>query len=254
MDAVSLELMLRLSSRKCSLVRLVLAASVGAAYSLFDTIAIMPRIVSFLLSLAVSFVMVLICVGKGAGVKFYAKYTAVLWGAAALLAGAVTLVCTLGDGTDPVTSKGKSALFVICVGVLAVFFAVRAFVNIPRAKSADVVFSVGSYERSADALVDTGNMARDPISGCPVVFVKYDEKYDFRFSELLSGVCDAEKLNNETKKYFRVVPVRRAGQTVTLCGVICTVKCSLKETSAVLVFEKVSSYGGHEALVPPSVI
>ena len=121
MDAVSLELMLRLSSRKCSLVRLVLAASVGAAYSLLDTIATMPRIVSFLLSLTVSFVMVLICVGKGAGVKFYAKYTAVLWGAAALLAGAVTLVCTLGDGTDPVTSKGKSALFVICVGVLAVF-------------------------------------------------------------------------------------------------------------------------------------
>ena len=254
MDAVSLELMLKLSSRKCSLLRLILAASLGASYSLVDTLANMPRILSFLFSLIISFFMVLICVGKGAGVKFYAKFTAVLWGAAALLAGAVTLVCTLGDGTDPVTSKGKSALFVICVGVLAVVFSVRAFVSIPRAKSADVIFSVGSYERRADALVDTGNMACDPISGCPVVFIKYNEKYDLRFSGLLSGVCVAENMKEEIKKYFRVVPVRRAGETVTLCGVMCTVKCSRKETSAVLVFEKVSSYGGHEALVPPSVI
>lgn len=254
MDAVSLLLMLKLSSKKSSFKRVILSSCIGAVYSVVDTALSFGRILSFGLSVSVSFLMVRICVGRRFKALFYVKYTAVLWACAALLAGCATFICSLGAGATPVNSKEKSALFVLTVSVMCVVFAVRAYIRIPRCKNVDAVFRVGTYERRAVAMVDTGNMACDPISGRPVVFLRYNPKLDGRFSSLLSGVGCVPSLDGELKKLIRILPVKRAGSNVMLCGVVCSVICSDKTTGAVLVFENTKSYGGAEALVPPCVI
>lgn len=254
MDTVSLSLMLRLSSKKCTFSRLCIAAAVGSLYSFFDTVISPPRIVTFILSAAVSSVMVVICVGRRCGFRFYVKYTAVLWGVAALLAGVMTLICTQGGASTPAVSKGKSTLFVISAGIFFTVFAVRSFSALPRCDNAEVIFKVGAYERKVTAFIDTGNMAQCPISGAPVVFLRYDEKYDGRFRALLDGVDGVYSLPSEVKAVLRVVPVTRAGGSTVLCGVLCRILTHDKESDAVLVFEKVGDYGGCEALVPPSVI
>lgn len=255
MDVVSLSLMLKLSSLKCGIGRLAAAGCIGSLFSLFDTVISPPFAVSVAASVIISFVMVVICAGKRCGISFYIKYTAVLWACAALLAGGATLICSFGDfSSTPVNSKEKSAVFVLVLAVMLVVFAVRAFVSSPKCEFVEVTFCVGDYRRKVSAMVDTGNMACDPISGCPVVFLKYDEKLDGKFSGLLCGVDGVSLLERDVKKRIRAVPVRRAGESRVLCGVSCEVLYFEKATDAVLVFEAVKGYGGAEALVPPSVV
>lgn len=251
MDAVCLMIALKLSGRRAVFIRTVISAFVGAVFSLIDTIFYVPRGVSVFLSVAVSFLMIYIAVGRGAGMKFYAKYTAILWGAAALLGGVMTLICSLGDGTDAIGDREKSSLFVISAGISGVFFLARSIVSSPRAKSADIEILLGERTVKVEAFIDTGNMARDPISAAPCIFIKFDPRRDIGYECLAEGGCDISSLPPGLRHKVRAVPVRRAGCDVLLWGVMCTVRCAESEQSAVAVFEKVDSYGGYGALAPP---
>ena len=265
MDFISLYITMKLLHRKVGLLRYLAAALLGAVYGVLQVVFIAPRVVTVILSLAVSFLMTVITVGKCKSYKIYLRYTVILWGISALIAGGVTLVCTLGsaDGLTAINSKGQSSMFVLAVGVFLSFFIVRMFFSSPKAESCEVEVHIFGVNIKTAALVDTGNLVTEPISGLPVIFISkkaISPFYDGADLDILCGdVSLIDSLSPDTRCRVRVISVKRVGEARLLCGVMaCRIELQLnkekKKVNACVVIEDVEGYGGYDALLPSTLM
>ncbi|MBE6563388.1 MAG: hypothetical protein E7660_06590 [Ruminococcaceae bacterium] len=262
MDFISLYLTFRLVGRRFTAFRGTVAAAVGALSAVIMTYFGVSGILSFIISFVVSFLMILICIGLGFSVKVYLKNTVFLWGIGALLAGAVTFVCSLGGGEIPTfRNNGGGAVFVFAVGALLARWILKIMGSAPKSRECYLDICCFGIKVEASALVDTGNLITEPVSGLPVIFVRKALFSGCADAELLCGeVSDAEKLSPDTRRRVRVVSVRRVGEAKLLWGIVTggiflkTKKGRGKPIRAVMVIEDVDGYGGFDCIVPQSVI
>lgn len=261
MDFISLYITMRLLHRKVGLLRFFAAALLGALYGVLQVVFETPRLVTVAFSLAVSFLMIIITVGKSVGLKIYLKYTVILWGISALLAGGVTLICTLGspEGLTAVNSRGQSSMFVLAAGAFLALFIVRTFFSSPKAESCEIELHIFGTKIISGALIDSGNLITEPISGLPVIFVSKKtvaKHYDGADLDILYGdVSQADALSPDTRRRVRIISVKRVGETRLLFGLMSceTILCVGKEkkrVNACIVIEDTDGYGGHGALLP----
>ena len=107
-----------------------------------------------------------------------------------------------------------------------------------------------------EALVDTGNLVRDPMNMNPVIFLK-PLAAAYIFPSQIMDLSEIDKLSITYKKRIRLVPITQAGETHVMTGVrvdeISVYNSSGKreEISATIVIDKEGgTYGGYEALMP----
>lgn len=261
MDFISLYITMKLLHRKVGLLRYLAAAFFGAVYGVIQVIFDTPRLLTVTLSLAVSFLMIIITVGKSASFKIYVKYTVILWGISALLAGGVTLVCTLGstEGLTAVNSKGQSSMFVLAVGAFLALFIVRIFFSSPRAESCEIELRLFGTKIKTTALIDSGNMITEPVSGLPVIFISKKAvagHYSGADLDILCGdVSLVGSLSPDARRRVRIISAKRVGETRLLCGLMsCETQLLIgkekKRVSACIVIEDTDGYGGNGALLP----
>lgn len=278
MDYVSLYITMKLTHRKVGVLRFAAAAAVGAIYGVVQVCIDSPRVVSVISGIAASFAMTVITIGLRQSAGVYIRCSAILWGVGALLAGGVTLVCTLGNtsGMTALDSKGQSSMFVLALGCFIVVFIVRIFSSSPKSESCDAEFHIFGVNIKTRALVDSGNLVTEPISGLPVIFLRKKAVlrfYDGKDLEILSEgtAASLERLSPDTKRRVRIISVKRVGTTKLLCGLMsCEVligsgknvkkgkggkmKNERKSVKACVVIEDSEDYGGYDALVPASVL
>lgn len=263
MDFVSLYICSRLLHLRASLPRFIISAAVGGLYGIFAVLVPMARILSFAASLACSLVMILITVGVSPGFFNILKYTAVLWGVGALLAGGVTFVCSLGPNSSGYLSfsKGQSSFFILSVASFGAVFLIKCFAAAPKADSCLVKVSAGELTIEFSALTDSGNLVREPMSGLAVIFVKKELMArligyaDCR--RLMSG--ELESLSQDVSRRIRAVAVSTVGGERVMYGILpdaVDIKTGkkYKKSMAVIAAEDKKDYGGREALLPQSLI
>ena len=263
MDFISLYLTFRLTGRRLTAFRGTVAAAFGALSGVLATYYGVSGILSFVISFAVSAVMVFICIGRGFSFRCYLKNTVFLWGIGALLAGAVTFICSLGDGEIPsFESNGTDVVFIFAAGVLLARLILNIMGSAPKSNGACYLeVRCFGISEEASALVDTGNLMTEPVSGLPVIFIRKGIFSGCSEAELLCGdVSDAEKLSPDVRRRVRVISAKRVGETRLLFGMITSElflkgeKGRAKPVRAVLVIEDVDGYGGFDAIVPRSLI
>ena len=141
----------------------------------------------------------------------------------------------------------------LSIGVLKILL--MLFRNNMSQSNAKLKVIVFDKEYFIDALIDSGNFAKDPMDMSPVMLVKrnFSEKI---FPYGIPDILKTEVISDKIKKRIRAVPISTATESKILCGFRPDSVFVLKNK----VFEKINltiafdeeggSFAGYDALIP----
>ena len=262
MDFISLWLTLLIVRRPSRALRLFAASFVGGVYGVVSVLIDPGRLLSLVLGISISAVMVLIAVPGKQSFRIYLRYTLILWGVGALLGGVVTAVCSFGRGSDEMIVSHNAPFFVLALAGAVSSLFVRLVTSFKGRRGCRIKIVFCGVTAELDALVDTGCLVREPVSGAPVVFISTEraKKFSMRDVFVLSqGVGSIDKLTPDVRRRTRVVSVGTPrGRELSLCvfpdSISVLKNKEERRVRAAVVFEACGGYGGCAVLVPASLI
>lgn len=146
-----------------------------------------------------------------------------------------------------------SLIILLIIGGLRLF--IMMFSDSIKEKSTRLVIKIDDKTLDLEALIDTGNLVRDPMNMNPVVFIKRICAEEI-FPESVIDLCDIDNLEIGYRKRIRLIPVTRNSSTHVMTGVkvdkvfIC-LNSKMEEIDATVVVDKEEgTYGGFLALTP----
>lgn len=255
MDFITLYLTSRLTSGPPAGIRAALSAVIGGIYGTVAVALGIDGIAGVITTGAVSVVMVLVAFGCG-GVAVILRRAAVFWGGAALLGGVMTAICSLGESIGaPGSSSGGTAL--LFGGSMICMLIIRIITRFRKRKVVRVTVNEHRHSSTFEALVDSGNLVTDPISGRAVIIVDR--------SALWEGIADigtaAESIPENFRSKLRMIPVKGFGGDGLLTGFVpdrITVSDGGRDkicSAVIAVTDKGGTFfGGYPANVPMSLI
>ena len=262
MDFLCAYLSLTLLRRRIVPWRVISASVLGGVYAVAALFWNLPRGAAIVADLAVCLVMCTFLFGiRGAPFRFFALGVLVFLIVSMAMGGMMTALFNLlnrawhpmemwGEGgeEDNISAwlfallAGGSALLGLRGGRLLRRSAVRRF--------ARLTVTVGERTVEMQALIDSGNLCRDPISGRAVVFVSPE-----RVRSLLNGVPETDMARR-----FRLIPVETVAgkriQKAYLPDRVCLRDSGGSHPAEVLIApaETLHGAGVYEAIVPAEVI
>lgn len=144
----------------------------------------------------------------------------------------------------------------LSVGVLRLAIAAASSARSERV--CEVSFSLFERRVRVCALVDSGNLLRDPLDGTAVMLWKADAAAGHLPPSLL-GISGAEK-SDGMKSRLRLIPVHRGNATRMLCGYrtedaeVILEKRKERVKLIIAIDEEDGTYGGYGALLPSAVL
>ncbi len=247
--------------------RLVISALIGALYAVVGILFISARYITVIFSLIILLLIMLIAAPRVGFVR-KAKHLTAFLVFQILIGGTVYLgYCLLNRYFDSDAAEsleaGNRKLLVLSVLVLltvgAIKLIIASFEKSTTDESISLTVRLGENYIELEALVDSGNLARDPFDGTPVMFVS---------AEIFKRICganashDAFELSKSPhlKKRMRIIPITASGDKKIVyalkCDEVLAMKKGKREAISVLVAEypEQKSFGGFTALLPLSAI
>ena len=266
-DVLALHFASVFSKISTSVLRLLIAAVIGALYAVFGVLLIEKSEIMYLLAVVFLFVMVIIT-SKGVGFYRRIKYCIALVIFNVIIGGLVYYGYCLLDkifvSDDLIVAGGEnrnililSLIVLLSIGVLKLFISV--FGNTHYEKKVVLTVVYNGEQTTFEAFVDSGNLAVDPFDKTPVMLVNSElSKKIFGIDAITKDVF--YNSGYELKKRVRIIPVSFGGEKKILYGIkpdnIYTVAGKKNEKLSLIVAtdEKGDSYGGYSALIPISVL
>ncbi len=254
------------SKVKTTKIRLLAAALIGALSSAI--ILLLPENAIIKLSAAALslFIMALAATVPVSAVRRF-KFICSFLIFSALVGGGVSFLWGIFDTYlgDKIESGGEvnrpllliALCVLICIGVFRMIVAI--FSNNQSSKSKELEIEVAGKSIRAEALVDSGNLALDPMDMRPVMLIKKSCASALLPEEVIE-LTDPDKLTKEMRKRIRLIPISMGGKTRVLTGVrVDKVKVigdkRESEIIATLAIDKEGgNYGGFELLVPSAAL
>lgn len=252
--------------------RLILGASLGAAYGVVSLFINVGSVLSGLLGIAAVAVSCAVAYGIN-GIKRYMSVTLLTYALGMLLGGIMTYLFTefgkytkyikLGGSVEAVYGEIPIEYFLLFSLISsALTYAVSRLISSVRSvKSCCVRITYGGKSGEFECLVDTGNMLTDGVTGTPVIFIKTGNA-----SFLPERVLDAggDVLTGSAYKIplgVRLLPlstVSGSGITVAVHPEKAWIRYKNKkysERNALLALDPTpGDYGGFPGLCPASLI
>ena len=267
-DILAIALALRICNIRLRIGRLMIAGAIGGSLAFLDLFLrehiFYETVMVILFSALISY-----CVcGK---ISFYrrAKFIALFYISSFLISGIVTYVYGLMDkylGAVILEIDGSvsrralvfSLVILLIIGVLRVL--IMVFSNTLNEKCVRLYIKMEDKTLELEALIDTGNLVRDPMNMSPVIFLK-PMAASAIFPQQVIDLSEIDKLSSGYKKRIRLVPVTRGGETHVMTGVrvdkvaVYNSTGKAEEITATIVIDKEGgTYGGYEALMPYAAI
>lgn len=225
-DLLALFLAMRLTSAVVSPPRLLACSVLGAICSVFDIL--MPNMVLLRVANICAFLLLLgrFAIKRGSVMRRL-RLTIMFFIIEALLGGLVHFVYTMldramagikTDGIGGASNRGAlvfAVIILICVGVLRLV--IMLFSRSGGVKRAKVRIIFDGKEHEAEAFVDSGNLVRDPMGMCPVVFIK-SKLAQAIVPGVATELCEIGGLDERIKRRVRFIPITRGGGTHVLVG------------------------------------
>ena len=210
MDFISLWAASRLCARPARAGRMSLGAAVGALYGTVAVITGLSGSLAYISAAAVSVLMALISF-RSSGIAEILRESAVIWGSGAMLGGIMTSVLSMFGTVSPEGSTATPAAGMAVFAAAALYATVRVITRTKSRKSVTVTVRHGGKEVTLDALCDSGNLLRDPISGDPVMTVSSDTLVPLIGEAVCSALtsCEVGKLGDLPVK-VRLIPIKTA--------------------------------------------
>lgn len=256
MDYLSLFAAARLLALPTKTKRMLAGAALGGIYGVLATAmawqGILGALTAFLASCAMGWIAFGRCGGRGG--FFRAVFS--VWGIGALLGGFMTVFSGLFQGSVPYSA---GADFPVAIAAAILF--VRLLCRRGGRGYAEVSFSYGENGYTGRALIDSGNLLRDPISALPVVLIRASEARAFAGGEVDGKFAGIMPDGIGLSPGVRAVPMRGADGTRILYGFLCRevhIRRGGKSVcrSAVICVDRAAGdgYGGCGVLLPASLL
>lgn len=146
-----------------------------------------------------------------------------------------------------------SVMILLMIGALRLF--IMMFSSAVNEKSLKIVIDIREKQLEVEALIDTGNLVKDPMNMNPVIFLKRNYA-EMIFPKEVIELSRLDTLPSEYRKRIRLIPVTRGGQTHVMTGVkVDSVSIYRnnrgEEIDATVAIDKDGgTYGGYFALAP----
>lgn len=179
---------------KVKIIRLILSATIGAIYSIALYITNMKIYTSIFSKFVLSIVMMYVAF-KPQKVKKLCKQTIIFY-LTSFIFGGVALYLVYYLKPEEILMKngmyvGEYVLKVIILGAIFACIIVKISINLIKSKIkcsyCKITIKLNEKEITTQAMIDTGNLVKEPITNAPVVIVE---------SSLLEGIIPREILKN----------------------------------------------------------
>ncbi len=162
-------------------IRILFAASIGAAYAILSYIQALETYSSFLLKIFLSIAMVYIAYSPG-NLKSLTKQLLTFYLVSFVFGGTAFAMLYFIRPQDILTREGvylgMYPIKIVFLGAIIGFVLIKAVFKIIKTKFTKnklfckVTIKIKDKETKVNALIDTGNLLREPITGNPVVIVE----------------------------------------------------------------------------------
>ena len=262
MDFISLWLTFLVVGQKSSALRLVAASVIGGVYGVLVVVFGTRGVLSFVISIFVSLLMVFIGTAGKLAFSRYIKYTFILWGVGALSGGVVAAICSLGNANAHVFNMHNAPFFVLALAAALCTGIVQLISRATSAKLCTLEIKWFGETSTLDMIVDSGNFAREPVSGAPVIFVKSSSLTGAREREiafLTSSELSLSDLPQSLMNKVRIVRIKSdGGERCAFCffpdGITLAAGKQRKHLRAAVVLTTGDDYGGCDGIVPASLL
>lgn len=280
-DYLLLNITYKFSKFKTSRVRLLIGAAIGAVYTISVFYPALRIFLSPVIKFAVSVLMIITAFAPERFKDFF-KLLALFYVITFAFSGvSFSLFYFTGKG---IVNNGVYYIKDFPVSILITAFAIGYLLLIyiwdyiqSRVLNDELTYNItiviDERQVAIDAILDTGNSLRDPISNFPVLVVEYDALHDILPEEMAELYRDSTDIdvdclyklvdNTDWKLKIRLIPYKSLGsQNGMLIGIkpdsvrICTSKY-VRETDRVIVgicSNKISKDGQYKALLYPEIL
>lgn len=185
------------------------------------------------------------------------------------LAGIVYFSYTLLDGlfkdyptgeVVEVENRGALVFSLIVLCAIGVFKILTMIFSGARGmKNVRIRIEIDGTFAETDALVDSGNLVKDPMNMYPVLFLKQGFAKTFLPKEILE-LSSLNNLEKRFKKRVRLIPVTKSGETHVLTGIRVDKVSVLSDGRvnevevSIAIDKEDGTFGGFEALLPSCVV
>ena len=214
---------------KISHIRIIASSSIGAVYSIMLYMQILPIYSSMFMKIILSVVMVYISYAPKS-VKIAIKQLIIFYLISFAFGGCAFALLYFVKPQDIFIKNGvyigtyplKIALLGGIVGFIITYIAFKIIKN--KATKEEMIYKlkikINDKTVEVNALLDTGNKLKDPITLVPVIVIEKQKLYNFLPEEILENIDkiiggDSNKLIEENIKYmskFRVIPYNSIGK------------------------------------------
>ena len=266
MDFLCFYLSCLLLHRKMNTLRVLLASAIGGAYSVASLFFSVGRGTALVLDLIILIFMCVVAYGTKK-VKFFSFFKSVLlyFFVSALLGGLMTALFSLFNNLSVLDSSkiGSEGVDVWIFALLAVISALisirggRFYRGSTTRRRAEIEISSQGGVVHLSALVDSGNLAYEPISGKAVVFANIDacrEIIDEKTYKALKSESDITALPLEVASKIRLIPSKMIGGGAILPALKFTSVCATsgkqkKELDVYVALLNDEIAGGFDAII-----
>ena len=250
MDFLSLFLCSILLHLRIKRIRAVLSSLIGAAYAFFQMVISLGVISTILSGVAVAMIMILVAFSYQnlrralSQVAVYLLVTALLGGVMSALYSLMNRALSSFIESYSYDKAYDTARLWIIISLTAVISVILSKILVSKkdVKSAEITVFIKERKFNLTALVDSGNMLRDPLSGKCVILV----------SEGSEIGQEIEKFEEIYKKY---IPYRDVNGEGLLKGISPNeIIINGKSVSAIVATVKSKSFDGNDALLPSALM
>lgn len=255
-----------LSKIRCGIPRMLFASFIGGCYSVLFILLFEFSTVMYLISLLI-FIVIVFTVTKGISLYRKIKYAVSFLIFQIMIGGLVYFgYCFLSEHfTEEIINAGtgnNKKLLILAILVLFAMGIIKLagafFLNVKSEKMATLEVRFGDKTERLEALVDSGNLAKDPFDKSPVMMVVLKEVR--RFLDIPENIEAYDRLTDEIKKKIRIIPISDRKETRILYGIkpdsIFYVNGKKKEELKITIAidTETHDYGGYFALLPLSAL
>ena len=211
-------------------IRLILASALGAIYSIIAYMSILEMYSSVILKIILSVIIVYIAYNPQ-NVKSMWKYLVIFYMTSFVFGGAAFALIYIVKPQDILMKNGlflgTYPLKTIILGAIVAFIVIVTSFKLVKSKISKkdmfctIKININKIEIETKAMIDTGNLLKEPISNTPVIVVEHTLLYDCMPKEILNNLenilgGDFENISEEVKnKYIsklKVIPFSSLGK------------------------------------------
>lgn len=258
MDFLTIYITSKLTHGKTTFLRLMISSVIGAVYGVAAVVFIKNQFLSAVGTWGISVAMTFISFGIPPKIINVISQSTIMWGCGALLSGIMSGIISMGN---PVfTEEGAAATYSVCY--ILTFASAVLFIRIisrkKDCKSSEIQVEINGDIIGFSALVDSGSLVREPLSGYPVVITSSYvlgealTKQVMAFSRVNSENTD--KTSSEMTVKLRIIPHTTLNGSGIMYGFIPDrITVNGKTKNAVIAMDikgKQNQYGGFNGIVP----